>query len=192
MIAAIDPGIGHCGWALVEPGTGRVDRCGVILTQFTDATAAVDRARRLRGIIHELLLTWGRWAVVSSIAAEAPLSFGPIQAVAPQIALWGALIGLEARWGRRIPLYEVSAKTWQHAVMPESPSPVTPSATRKSGRPRRPRRGKINYKLLEAKLAAYMGRAALAHIAPADRTHALDAVGVGVLVALRPELATRI
>ena len=185
MIVAFDPGVRKIGWATVEPGTGRVERCGVITTERGDAAASVDRARRFREALSIMAeLVHG----ATTVAGEAPLSFGPIQAVAPQIECWGLLVALAGE----LPLFEVTAKTWQHAVMPEPVAPPPPlRPARAKGTPK-PRPAKINYKQLEAKLAAHMGRAALAHIKPDDRTHALDAIGVGVLVALRPHLATRI
>ena len=184
MIAAFDPGVRKIGWATVEPGTGRVEGCGVITTERGEAAASVDRARRFRealGIMDALVHG------ATMVAGEAPLSFGPIQAVAPQIECWGLLVALA---GAR-PLFEVTAKTWQHAIMSDAAA-AAPLLQKGNAATPKPRPAKINYKQLEAKLAAHMGRAALAHIKPDDRTHALDAIGVGVLVALRPHLATRI
>lgn len=169
MILAVDPGMARCGWAIVEPGTGAVDDLGVICTERDTAlSVAADRARRVAAVAKELdRIAFGR---ATFIAAEEPLSFGTVHAVAPQAMVWGALCSLAQTL--QVPLHMVSAKAWQHAVAPSMK--------------------KINYDELEIALTKFVGRDLLASIPSADRTHALDAVGVGVLVALRPHLATTI
>lgn len=169
MILAVDPGIATCGWAVAAPGTGRIERCGVITTEKNGRVSrSVDRARRVAFVAQQLASVANG---CTTLAAEAPLGFGSIHAVAPQQLAWGALVQLGA--GLRMTVLEVTAKAWQHAVMPDAK--------------------RIDYAELERVLHAHVSvdaAAALDDIPNALLTHALDACGVGLLAALRPDDAT--
>lgn len=166
MILAVDPGYAKCGWAVVEPGTARVAALGVIVTeQDKRADKSTDRARRVVGIARQLAgIVCARKC--HTIAAEQMLGHGAAAAVAANMLPWGALIGLGVALG--LELREVPAKAWQHAAI----------AMR--GR-------KVDYRELAQELETFVRTHAepdLLRIATGDRTHALDAVGVGLYAAM--------
>jgi Holliday junction resolvasome RuvABC endonuclease subunit len=166
VILGVDPGYANCGWAVVDRSARVVD-LGVILTEQDDGVAkSTDRARRTRHVSAELVAI-ARRHNCKAIAAEQALQHGAAAAIAANLLPWGALIGIAVALG--LELYEVPAKTWQHAVT-DSPT-------------------KIAYEDLAKALAQYAAldcREALAAIAKKKRTHALDGMGVGVFAALRP------
>lgn len=171
MILGVDPGYRRCGWAVVEDRTGRVRALGVICTEPDDSVdVSTDRARRLGIVSRELraiAIAWG----CTKVAAEQALGHGAAAAVAANQLPWGAVVMLCVALG--LELYEVKAKTWQHAVLDIA-------------------KGKVDYDQVEAMLADYVGvqlAEALMAIIKEDRTHALDGTGVALLVALRPHLA---
>lgn len=173
MILGVDPGYAKCGWSIVEPRTGRVRALGVIFTEkVAGLDLSTDRARRVAVVSAEL----ANLAAVhecTAIAAESPLGYGAAAAVAANMLPWGALILLATL--RELNLVEVRAKTWQHAVQPG--------------------RKKIDYPSLERSMRAHVGPqvgAQLMCIPDAQRNHALDACGIGMLYALRPEDASRV
>jgi Holliday junction resolvasome RuvABC endonuclease subunit len=173
-ILAVDPGYAKCGWAIVEPVTGRVRALGVILTaKDPKVTLATDRTRRM-GAVAAKLAELAAEHSVTVIAAEEPLGFGAAAAVAANQLPWGALVMLATMLD--VSLYAVTAKTWQRAVLGIEVK-------------------NVDYAQVEKLLADYVaGQAAeqLAAIAPSHRNHALDGGGVGVVVALRPREATLI
>lgn len=188
MILGADPGFARCGWAVVEPRTGRVAGLGVILTEpdphvikrakkgrpkTGHVEQSTDRARRVGRVGAELAVI-ARDYGVTSIAAEQALGHGAAAAVAANMLPWGALVQLAVMLG--IALVEVKAKTWQHAVLGVD-------------------EGAVDYEVIEKMLARYAGKQAaelLGAIKKANRTHALDGMGVGMLAALRPAAAVTI
>ncbi len=173
-ILSVDPGYAKCGWSVVEPDTGRVVALGVIVTtKDPRADLSTDRARRVATVSGELAVI----AVAhdcTSIAAEQALGHGAAAAVAANMLPWGALVMLAVMRGAQ--LVEIRAKVWQHAVLGLEA-------------------GKVDYAKVEKELARYVGgqlAVELLAIKKADRTHALDACGIGMLAALRPHEATRI
>jgi Holliday junction resolvasome RuvABC endonuclease subunit len=177
MILAIDPGLSSVGWAVVSPGTGRVVDLGTIVTK-PDASLrkSTDRARRAHAIAYAL-----RGSAIQHgctvIAAEAvSIAGGPARfSMATSLGLaWGVIAALTTALGAA--LYEVTPKEWQHAIAPETT-------------------GAIDYPAIEAKLTAFVrdhAAARLVAIRKSQRNHAIDAVAIGLFVALRPLEATRI
>ncbi|HVK89495.1 MAG TPA: crossover junction endodeoxyribonuclease RuvC [Kofleriaceae bacterium] len=161
MILAIDPGLAACGWAVVDPATALVAELGVLTTEPDKAIAkSTDRARRA----HQLAAQLAELAAVHGctvLAAEAMLLFGNVNAATAQVLCWGALLGVAH--ARGLSVVEVRAKDWQHDV-------VGP--------------GKVNYARVEKKLTKHVGPR-IGAIAKNLRTHALDAVAIGLYAALR-------
>lgn len=162
MILAVDPGIASCGWAVVRPKTGRVVDLGVVISEPGVGEKSTDRARRITRLADKLA------DVIEdhdcdAIAAEQMLFHGKINAVVSQLLPWGALLGLAAALD--LDVLEVPAKVWQPAVL---------------GRV-------VPYDELADKLRAFVASQVelkLLAIARSKRTHALDAVGVGLYAAL--------
>jgi len=170
VILAVDPGLATCGWAVVRPGTARVIALGVITTERdADIGKNTDRLQRTAhqaSVLADLVEEHD----VDVIAAEA-LSFPPKARVAGVSSLclsWGVLAGISRSCGTE--LIEVPPKQWQHAVMPGVE--------------------RIDYAMLFVKLTRFaesQGAARLLAINKGDRSHALDAMGVGIYAALRSE-----
>ncbi len=173
-ILGVDPGYAKCGWAIVDPTTARVRALGVILTaKDPKVSLATDRARRLTAVARRLAELATEHAVFA-IAAEEPLGFGAAAAVAANQLPWGAIVMLATLRGYQ--LSGVSAKTWQRAVLDEDVK-------------------RVDYERVEKALATYITGQAIADfddVAPHLKNHALDAVGVGMLAALRPHETERI
>lgn len=168
MILAVDPGIASCGWAIVRPKTGRVVDLGVWTSDPTDTTKSTDRARRITRLADYLADRIDEHDC-DAIAAEQMLFHGRINAVVSQLLPWGALLGLAAALD--LDVLEVPAKTWQAAVL---------------GR-------LVAYDELKDSLSTFVASQAelkLLAIPRGKRTHALDAVGVGLYAALAT--ATRV
>lgn len=165
MILGVDPGYARCGWACVLPATARVIALGVIVTaQDKRVDKSTDRARRVAQVTQRLFEV-ARDRGCTQIAAEQMLGHGAAAAVAANMLPWGSLVGLAVTLG--LELREISAKEWQHAAI----------ATKR----------KIDYRDLAQQLATFARRQAEAdflRIDRADRTHALDAVGVGLFAAM--------
>lgn len=179
-ILAIDPGYAKCGWAIVESRTARVRALGVILTaKDPKVTLATDRARRMVSVskrLAELATAHG----VEAIAAEEPLGFGASAAVAANQLPWGAIVMLAVQRG--LWLYGVEAHAWQHAVL--GTERINPQTSK---------RAPVDYAKVERALTAYVGDAAKSlDVPPHLANHAMDAAGIGMLLALRPHEATRI
>lgn len=175
MILAIDPGLATCGWALVAAHTGRVHDLGVLITKSNSKLGkGIDRVARLEWQTQKLYdLVNGDWGV-RSIAAEA-MSFprGRTAAIVSLCLSWGAIVGLAM--SRSLPIRQIQPKRWRSAVVPGSV-------------------GETGYDAVFAALSEFVDEQAaesLAKIKPGDRTHALDAVGVGVYAALTPEIVAR-
>jgi Holliday junction resolvasome RuvABC endonuclease subunit len=177
VILAVDPGLATCGWAVLDDA-GRVSNLGVIITERDSVVSeATDRARRAAhqgAVLAELVHRYN----CGAIACEAMSFGGPPSAryhMAISVGLsWGVVTGIARTTG--IALYSVPPKLWQRAVQPEA-------------------KKKIDYPKLEAALAAYVDEhamLALAVITKSHRNHPLDAVGIGLFVALRREQADRI
>jgi len=151
---------------------------GVIQTaEDPSVSITTDRARRMSVVAAEL----ARIATahgVEAIIAEEPLGFGSGAAVAANQLPWGAVVMLAVSRGYQ--LHMVTARTWQYAVL--GIEPIDPR-TRKAA--------KVDYEQVKRALAAYLGErdyGVPVHV----RNHAYDAAGIGMLLALRPEQATRI
>ena len=180
-ILALDPGTAHLGWAVVVPRTGRVLELGVV-AQAPDpkiAAKSTDRATRVhvQARLHRELVRRHR---ITAIAAEAA-SFSPgrFTMAAGLCMSIGAATGVAAALD--LELYELPPKRWQAAILDRPPGT----------------KGKIDYDEVFRRLAEFIGRRGtaaeqLAAIKEGDRNHALDACGVGVFTALRPDEATRI
>jgi len=177
MILAVDPGLATCGWAIVTPGSGRIRALGVLVQDRDDryevSTCRIRRANEQARVLAELVRVHG----VTAIAAEAITLGGPLPVkLAMSVGLhlsWGVITAVAVE--RELELLEVPPKVWQHAVQPG--------------------RKKIDYGSLEASMGEHVGPqvgAQLLAIPKADRNHALDACGIGMLAALRPHEATRI
>jgi Holliday junction resolvasome RuvABC endonuclease subunit len=161
MILGIDPGW-KCGWAVVTPRTTRLVALGVFTSDPDRAIAkSTDRARRIAAL-GDQISDVARLHGCTAIAAEQMLVYGPTNAVVPQVLVWGMLTRLAAELGAE--LVEVVAKHWQHAVTP---------GTRK-----------IAYAQVRARLLE-LAETQIIRVPAALRSHALDAVGVGVYAALR-------
>lgn len=176
MILAVDPGLATLGWALVEPGTGKLADLGVVIAKAAVAAhGGVQRDRIARliaqsGILGELVKRHD----CSVIAIEA-MSFPPraqVAAIASICLSWGALVGIAAVWGCSV--VDVAPKTWQHAVLNL--------------------KGKVDYDAVFAALSSYVlttsptCHAKLEAIPKGHRNHALDAIGVGVYAAMQSEI----
>lgn len=179
MILALDPGTRHLGWAVVAPRTGRVVELGVV-EQERDAGIAksTDRAARVH-VQATLYRDLVRRHAVQAIAAEAA-SFNPrrFTMAAGLCMSIGALTGVAAALD--LALYELPPKRWQAAILGRDPKD----------------RSAIDYQVVFRVLSEFVGAGVAAEqfraITERLRNHALDAVGVGVFVALRPYEATRI
>lgn len=170
-ILGVDPGYAKCGWSVIGPHA-RVIALGVIVTvQNKRLDVPTDRARRVAQVGDELRDIAAKFDC-TEIAAEEPLGHGAAAAVAANQLPWGALIMLALSRGASLRM--VRAKTWQHAVLDLE-------------------KGKVDYGVVEAKLAGFVGvdlADTLAAIKKDLRTHALDGVGVALLGSLRPHLTT--
>ncbi len=169
MILAIDPGIASCGWAIVQSRTVdspvRVVDLGVWTSEPNAALGkSTDRARRIGRLGLEIGRLY-RLHGVTMLAAEQALSFGRTSGLIGQAMVWGALVMLAAE--HRCDVREVTAKQWQRAIVPGI-------------------KGKMDYPFIAQALARYIGDGMLKNIDPDLRTHALDAVGVGLFASLRP------
>jgi Holliday junction resolvasome RuvABC endonuclease subunit len=174
VILGVDPGYAKCGWAVVDRPHGRVLALGLIVTtQDKSVDKSTDRARRVADVctwLHTFAVEYG----CTTIAAEQALGHGAADAVAANQLPWGGVIAVALALGAE--LVEVKAKVWQHAVLGIET-------------------GKVDYEKVEADLGSYVDAQAadvLKRIKKADRNHALDAVGVGLLAALRPHLTATI
>lgn len=168
MILAVDPAIATTGWAVIDPTTRpiAVIDLGVATTEVVEGVAkTVGNARRIAAVGRELDLRV-RLHGCTTLAAEQMLSFGTVHAVVPQALCWGVLAQLAEQRG--IELLEVVSKEWQEAVSPGL------SKLKKAKR----------YPLVEAEVRRFLG-ARLDHLPEALRTHAVDAVAVGLFAALR-------
>lgn len=174
LILAVDPGYAKCGWAIVDATTGRVRDLGLILTaKDPKVSIPTDRARRLVAV-SKRLAALATEHDVTAIAAEEPLGFGASAAVAANQLPWGALVMLAV--SRGYSLHGVGAKVWQRAVLGVETK-------------------KVDYAQVEAALSGYVDAQAsesLRDVPEHLRNHALDAVGVGLLVAMREHEAARI
>lgn len=170
MILAVDPGIASCGWAVVRPRTGRVLDLGVLTSSPSGADKSTDRARRIARMADALADVVEAYDC-DVIAAEQMLFHGKINAVVSQLLPWGALLGLAAAMDMDV--IEVPAKTWQAALL---------------GRV-------VPYDQVADSLRAFVASQAeikLLSIAKSERTHALDAVGVGLYAALAAATRVRV
>jgi hypothetical protein len=134
---------------------------------------SVDRARRMRAVCRRLReLIAGR--TITAIAVEQMLMFGPAAAVSANVLPWGAAAMLADVLG--VPLVEVVSVLWQHGVLGTDLTATTKPP-------------KVKRAALERAMAAFIGRHAGSQLEAIDkdlRNHAIDAVGVGMLAALRP------
>jgi Holliday junction resolvasome RuvABC endonuclease subunit len=179
-ILALDPGLQDLGWAVVMPRTGAVLALGQLhqarLEKLDKTTCRATRTRR-QG---ELLARIAREHRCAAIAAEAMSFAGNKFNMVLSVGLaWGVVTTLAAVLD--VPLFELVPRVWQHAVFGRDPAD----------------KSAVDYDDVFRRLGAFIGRdgtaaGQLAALKPALRNHALDAVGVGVFAAVRPEQATRI
>jgi hypothetical protein len=132
-----------------------------------------DRLDRLEGHA-EALVAIARRHGCTRIDAEAislPRA-GGVNAAASQFLTWGMLVGVARALGLPRPR-QIAPKAWERAVVPDDDL-----------------REREGYDAIERALAAFVGEQGpaaeqLAAIPRGQRTHALDAVGVGVFAAIR-------
>lgn len=173
MIFAVDGGLATCGWAVVS-WSGRVDAIGFFGSKpDPKLTITADRAVRSARLARELGAAM-RGRGIEAIVAER-MSFPPRagHAATASICLgWGVLTGLAA--AKQLEVVEVGAKTWQRAVVPAAVDEKDSDA--------------IDYDVVFRHLAGYVAEQPAAQqleaIAKRNRTHPLDAVGVGVYAAM--------
>lgn len=112
--------------------------------------------------------------VSAVVAEELVFSAKGITATAAASMCWGMLVGLCL--ARNLPLYTVRPLAWQRAVLPG--------------------KGKVDQGALGARLAAFVGKSPasldLACVPHADRSHALDAVGIATYGAMRLRTLRRV
>lgn len=178
MILAVDPGMATFGWAIVTPSTGRVVDCGVLIQPPKKRTASTLTGQRIECVsaqaelVHALITRHA----VTNIAAEEQ-SHAPQGTAHSKIGLgmsWGSLIGIAA--ARYVPLRRIPPKTWQRAVVGVEPGEDP--------------HGAIDYERVRSALRGYLtdGIAlAVGLLKKADQTHVLDAIGIGVFAAMRPD-----
>lgn len=156
MILGVDPGLAHCGWALVTGGD--VTECGCIVTEKGEATG--DAQRRLEEIGRGLhrLITMATVVVVEWPGFGGARRPGAMNAMAASQTAAAAAMVVGLAWGR-------GRKTLQ-------PAPVTWRA--KLGH----KRGKDE--ALHAELALRFSTAQLAAIRKGDLPHILDAIGLAL------------
>lgn len=167
MIVGIDSALATCGWSVVDPATCRVVDFGVFTTTKEPGVAkSTDFARRAAFVAEEV-----RSLVAShnatTIAAEQALFFGTTNAVVPQVIAWGAIVGVAVAAG--VELVEVVSKEWQRSVLGRAPNAPGP----------------VCYDDVAAELALIAG-ARLHRIPKGLRSHALDAIGVGLFARFHP------
>lgn len=171
MILGIDPGLGTCGWAVVD-ATAHVIELGLLESAPDgDLDEAVDRARRELAQVDALAAVAQRYDV-RAICAEA-MSFGgpPSARFAMAVSLglsWGGICGLVSTLG--VGLYCVPPKRWQHEVQPEAGK-------------------KIDYAALERAMDDFIrgpAREQLHALAARKRNHPIDAAAIGLFGALKP------
>lgn len=174
MILGVDPGYANCGWSVVDP-SGRVIALGLITTtQDKTIGKATDKARRMSAVC-AVLRDRAQQHRCTTIVAEEAQYHGAPDAVAANLLPWGGVVMLAMSLGAE--LLEAAPKIWQRAVLGIEPSE------------------KVDYETVETKLAGYVDHQSardLERIAKKKRNHALDAVGVGVLAAMRPHLTATI
>jgi len=179
-ILALDPGTAHLGWAVVAPRTGRVIELGVVAQKpDPELASSTDRATRalVQARLHrKLIQRHGCTAIAAEAASFNPRAFAMTAGLCMSI---GAATGVAAALG--LELYELPPKRWQGAILDRPPGA----------------KGKIDYDEVFRLLLQFIGQRGiaveqLAAIPKGDRNHALDAVGIGVFTALRPDEATRI
>ncbi len=169
-ILGVDPALATCGWSVVTPRTGKVIACGVITTEHDGAIdKSVDGPRRIAAVGAELARIRAQHHC-TRIVAEEMLLHGTTHAVVPQVLCWGMLVMLAVTSGVSLEL--VVSKTWQHAITGQA-------------------KGKVDYAVVKAGLSKFIGYP-LQLIPKELRTHAIDASGVGMMGALRPQQTTRI
>jgi Holliday junction resolvasome RuvABC endonuclease subunit len=177
MILSVDPGLSKCGWAVVHPKTGRIAELGVIVegreNAFDVSTDRIQRADRQAVVLGELVTRYRCTTLIGeAITLGGPLHVKLAMAIGLHLS-WGVLTALARERG--LWLFEVGPKIWQHAAQPG--------------------RKKIHYPSLEKAMADHVGAQVggqLLAIAEGNRNHALDACAIGMLMAVSPELATRI
>lgn len=174
MILALDPGLATFGWAVVQPVAGRVVDCGVLISKpKPKLTKAADRVRRANDQA-VLLCGLARRHGITMVAAET-MSFAPRSSAAAKIGIglsWGVVLGVAAMLD--VEVRDVPPKTWQREIVPAAAGEAESAA--------------IDYDRVFAEISGYLdsaGAFGLESLSEANRTHALDAVGIGVYAALR-------
>ncbi len=176
MILAIDPAIATLGWAVVDPRSCSVVELGVRIARPAEGRPKNDDRLERLDAHADALLAIARRRGCSRLAAEAislPRA-GGIDVAASAFLTWGMLVGIARALDMPRPA-QIAPQSWQRAVVPDA-------AVRK----------REGYTAIERELAAFVvqgdGAAAeqLRAIAPGNRNHALDAIGVGVFAALHP------
>jgi hypothetical protein len=167
VILAVDTGTATLGWALVSR-RGMVHDLGALLLKRDQARSVHDdylrRVEKQADVLGALL------PGVTMLVGEA-LSFARSAKATASVSLcWGMLVALSRTRGVR--LWSVPPKRWQHALL------------------HTPARQPVDYDVLArritehvARTAAPKARSAVAALKASERTHALDAAGIGIYTA---------
>lgn len=179
MILGVDPGLAHCGWALLAPGGALVDR-GVIVTERHEGEVGdaqrrlAEVCRALYGKVHHAQLVVVEWPSAGGFGRSGPpcpvckQARGNAQSSAQTNLAAGAIAGLAWGAGRKV----------------DAPAPVT-------------WRAKLGHKrgadqALHADLERRYARE-LAGLRKGDLPHVLDAIGLALYAELvrqpKPESA---
>ncbi len=177
-VLGIDPGNANLGWSLVEMGTGRVLRLGLIAAPRNHALPErIDTLRRAHAAAARLLYDVVPTEGLVAIVAEDLLTHGNPQSVVAQTLSHGTLAMLTAVTGAELSV--VGAAKWQKTISP----PVKRT---------HPKTGKASRGTDFADLYARIGRwisvngaveavEALGRLGSvAKRSHPLDATGIAI------------
>lgn len=172
MILAIDPGLTTFGWAQISDD-GQVLELGVLEQQVEGARK--DHARR---VARQAAFVIARARGARFVIAEAMSFPRGVAGVASICLSWGALVGACSAIG--VPLKATRPQEWQRAAAGPSQA-----------------KGPIDYDALLLRLQRHVdkygtavARADLVRVLPSKRTHALDAVGVGLFGFIRRDHPT--
>lgn len=167
MILAIDTGTATLGWALVSRRGMVHDLGALVLPRDASKTVHDDYEHRIEQQADALTALLPG---VTLLVAES-LSFARSAKATASVSLcWGMLVGLTR--ARQIPRWRAAPKQWQHALL------------------NTPRSRSIDYDELARRIARHVertgtpkARSAVAALRASERTHALDACGIGVYTA---------
>lgn len=167
MILAVDTGLATLGWAHVSRRGVVLDLGALCQPALPGEGVQAGYERRCERQVDELLRLL---PAVQLIAVEA-LSFArSAKAVASVSLCWGMLITVAKLY--EIRLWRVSPKRWQHSLL------------------NTPARQPVDYSELARRITEHVARSgapkarsAVAALKASERTHALDAAGIGIYTA---------